>query len=319
MPDILTPKPPQLYVIVGSTATGKTALSIALAKQCNASFILSADSQLVYRGVDIGTAKPTIEEQAGIPHFGIDIVPPTNLFSTVQYQQYALPLLKEAFEQGKSVVIAGGTGFYLQGLLQPYQLPSVPPNPTFREALTPIASETLHAQLLAKDPQRASQLEPQDKNRIIRALEIIEATNAPVSDAWQPSLLTQHLPPQQQPIIHWVGLQPADKLVHWQKMEARVDAMLEQGWLQEVATLVEHYGADCPVLQAAIGYPELVGVLQQKWLLAEAKATINIRVRQYARRQRTWFKRNTAIDWLPADCLAEKTEKLLTLIIKKSQ
>jgi len=316
---ILNPNAANLYVIVGSTATGKTALSIALAKKINAAFVLSADSQQVYEGLSIGTAKPSIEEQAGVLHYGLDIVPPTQLFSTVQFQQYALPLLSEAFSQGQSVVVSGGTGFYLQGLLQPSQLPSVPPNPVFRTSLAPVDSLLLHAQLQEKDPARASQLEPQDKNRIIRALEIIHATNAPVPTVWQPSLLEQHLPPEHQPNIHWIGLQPEDKLAHWAKMEQRVAVMLQQGWLSEVETIVKHYGATCPALQAAIGYPELLGVLEQKQSLEEAQVKININVRQYARRQRTWFKRNPHINWLSADCLTTPTEQLMSLFIKKTQ
>jgi tRNA dimethylallyltransferase len=316
---ILKPKAPNLYVIVGSTATGKTALSIALAKHINAAFVLSADSQQVYEGLNIGTAKPTIEEQAGVLHYGLDIVPPTQLFSTVQFQHYALPLLTEAFSQGQSVVVSGGTGFYLQGLLQPSQLPSVPPNPIFRDSLASADSLLLHAQLQKKDPARASQLEPQDKNRIIRALEIIHATNAPVPTEWQPSLLEQHLPPSLQPNIHWIGLQPEDKLAHWAKMEQRVAVMLQQGWLAEVASVAKKYGATCPALQVAIGYPELLGVLEQKQSLEEAQLQININVRQYARRQRTWFKRNTAINWLSADCLTTDTQQLMHLFIKKTQ
>jgi tRNA dimethylallyltransferase len=316
---ILNPTSPSLYVIVGSTATGKTALSIALAKHIHAAFVLSADSQQVYEGLNIGTAKPTLEEQAGILHYGLDMVPPTQLFSTVQFQQYALPLLIEAFSQGQSVVVAGGTGFYLQGLLQPSQLPSVSPNPTFRASLASVDSVLLHAQLREKDPNRANQLEPQDKNRIIRALEIIDATNAPVPTTWQPSLLEQHLPSALQPNIHWIGLQPEDKLAYWAKMEQRVDTMLEQGWLAEVATLVKQYGAKCPALQVAIGYPELLAVLENKQSLTEAIPQINIKVRQYARRQRTWFKRNPSINWLSADCLTTDTEQLMRLFIKKTQ
>ncbi len=319
MPTPHKKNPPQLYVIVGSTATGKTALSIALAKHLDAAFVLSADSQQVYEGLNIGTAKPTVEEQAGVLHYGLDMALPTQLFSTVQFQQYALPLLTEAFRKGQSVVVSGGTGFYLQGLLQPYQLPSVPPNPAFRNTLATVDTLALYAQLQAKDPARASCLEPQDKHRIIRALEIIDATNAPVPTTWQPSLLEQHLPPEHRPTIHWVGLQPADKLAHWAKMEARVACMLEQGWLAEVAALAACYGADCPALQVAIGYPELLGVLAGKQSLAAAQLQININVRQYARRQRTWFKKNPEIAWLSADCLTTLPAVLLRSFIKKSQ
>jgi tRNA dimethylallyltransferase len=313
MPTILKTDAPHLYVIVGATATGKTALSIALAKKVEAAFILSADSQQAYQQLDIGTAKPTAEEQAGVLHYGLDVVPPTQPFSTVQFQHYALPLLQTAFEQGQSVVVAGGTGFYLQGLLQPYQLPSIPPNPLFREGLSATPSEDLHARLMRQDPHRASQLQAQDKVRIIRALEIIDATHAPVPTTWQPSLLEQHIPASKQPIIHWIGLQPEDKLLHWERIQTRIDVMLEQGWLEEVATIVAFYGADCPALQVAHGYPELLAVLQNSVSLAEAKTQININVRQYARRQRTWFKRNKAINWLPADCLTTQTHELLPL------
>jgi tRNA dimethylallyltransferase len=311
------PDKPHLYVVVGATATGKTALSIALAKTINAAFILSADSQQVYTGLDIGTAKPTIAEQAGVTHYGLDIVPPTEAFSTAQFQHYALPLLVSAFEQGQSVVVAGGTGFYLQGLLQPYQLPSVPPNPTLRAELGQLESPVLHQQLAQLDAHRASQLEPQDKVRIIRALEIIAATNAPVPTVWQPSLLAQQLLPEKQPIIKWVGLKPHDKLAHWATIQNRIDTMLTNGWLAEVEQLVEHYGYQSHALQVAHGYPELVAVLNNNMALTTAKEQINIKVRQYARRQRTWFQRNNDINWLKNDCLTTPTPELLAEFITK--
>jgi tRNA dimethylallyltransferase len=308
---------PRLYVVVGATATGKTALSIALAKAINAAFILSADSQQVYTGLDIGTAKPTLAEQAGIPHYGLDIVPPTEAFSTAQFQQYALPLLVDAFQQGQSVVVAGGTGFYLQGLLQPYQLPTVPPNPALRAELGQLESKVLHQQLTQLDAHRASQLEPQDKVRIIRALEIIAATNAPVPTVWQPSLLAQQLPQEQQPTITWIGLKPQDKLAHWATIEHRIDTMLAEGWLAEVEQLLAEYGEACYALQVAHGYPELVAVLQNKMTLMAAKQQITINVRQYARRQRTWFQRNADITWLTPDCLTTPVQQLIAEFITK--
>lgn len=281
-------------VVVGPTASGKTAHAVQLALQQPGSVVLSADSQLVYRGLDIGTAKPTAEDRQGIPHYGMDCAAPTEAYSAARYRQDCLPLLQAWLQQGKPVVVAGGTGFYLRQLFEATTLPEVPPNPALRATLQTLAetqgNELLHRQLAEQDSLRASQLHPNDRVRVIRALEIIAATGKPVPQTAQPAWLNT---------VQWVGLWPQNQSDHWARILSRIDAMLAAGWLEEVEGLMQQYGTDAHALQVAHGYPELVRVLQGQLSLSEARQQIYIHVRQYARRQLTWFKRNPAIQWLP--------------------
>lgn len=311
MPNLDASNSPPVIVITGPTATGKTSLSIQLAKHYKCD-ILSADSRLLYTGLDIGTAKPTMSERDGIPHHLIDVALPTHTFTVAEYAQLATPIIEAAQQQGKPIIIAGGTGFYLQQLLFKEQLPSVPPNEAFREELNQRINneglDSLYAELQAKDPVRAKQLYPQDASRIIRALEIIDATGLPVPQI-RPTT-------PKYPNTHWIGLRWEDTSSHRELITQRVDDMLTDGWLDEVNHLMTTYGADAHALTITHGYPELVAVLNGNTPLDEAKADISTQVAQYARRQRTWFKRQPQLHWLNVDTssLDDRVSQVLSLV-----
>jgi tRNA dimethylallyltransferase len=294
VPEPCNQKP--VIAIVGPTATGKTALAVEVAKWLETE-VISADSQLIYQELDIGTAKPAEEEKQGVPHWMIDVVRPDEVYSAAQYQEAAKAHLNRLWESGRIPVIAGGTGFYIRALLQADFIPEVPPNETFRESMAQLVqqegTQALHALLQQQDPQRAADLHPNDLVRIIRALEIIDATGRPVPRQVQ----------EKNHSVLWIGLTYADRDLHRAKIAARVAAMLKAGWLEEVEALLQRYGPQAHALQVAHGYPELVEVLLGKRNLAEAEAQICINVRQYARRQRTWFQRNRDIRWLECDRL----------------
>ncbi|XVJ51339.1 MAG: tRNA (adenosine(37)-N6)-dimethylallyltransferase MiaA [Vampirovibrio sp.] len=292
---------PEIIIVTGATATGKTGLGIALAKTLRTD-VISCDSQLVYQGLDIGTAKPSLDEQAGIPHYGMDLVAPDQVFSAAMYEEAVLPLVLERLHTQQTVVMVGGTGFYLRQLFEARPMVEVPPNLALRSSLEQevMAQKNSHPNLLHErltqwDPVRASQLEPQDQRRIIRALEIIDATGQPVSQLKRPSVVESAW--GRPPRIRWLGLVEGDKQARYQKIESRIEAMLKAGWLTEVETLLQQFGSAAHALQVAHGYPEWVKVLEGQLSMEEAKSLIAIHVRQYARRQKVWFNRHRDMHW----------------------
>lgn len=285
---------PTVVAVVGPTATGKTAISAQLAQALGGE-VISADSQLVYRGLDIGTAKPTEAETQGIPHHMIDRVEPTEAYSVAQYQEAASGILRARLAEGKPVIVTGGTGFYLRALLQESFIPDIPPDPTFREHLQALAAEKgrphLHELLRQKDPRRAGQLHPNDLVRVIRALEIIEQTGAPVPDNRSGTGLD----------VRWIGLGVESRDWLRARIDARIDAMLAGGWETEVEHLIKTYGPEAHALRVAHGYPELVELLQGRRSRKSAIEQIRINIHQYATRQFTWFNRNPQVNWLQVD------------------
>ncbi len=293
----------ELIIVTGATATGKTDLGVALAQQL-ASDVISCDSQLVYKGLDIGTAKPTTEEQQGIAHFGMDLITPDVTFSAAMYEEAVLPLIVERLERPQPVIMVGGTGFYLRQLFEARPLVDVPPNPIFRAEMTEWANNAstqagdfpLYQRLKTLDALRASQLYPEDDRRVLRALEIIDATGEAVPQEKRPSVVETAL--GREPKTVWLGLTHGDKVHRYQRIEARIEAMLDAGWLAEVQHLATAYGEEAHALQVAHGYPELLAVLKGELSLEEAKTQIAINVRQYARRQKVWFNRHRHMQWL---------------------
>jgi tRNA dimethylallyltransferase len=289
--------PKYVIAVVGPTATGKTDVGVHIAKRLETE-IVSADSRLVFQELNIGTAKPTLEERQGIPHHLMDMVSPAEVYSAARYQEDAMAILQDLWNKGKTPVVVGGTGFYIRALLEASFIPPVPPNEGFRDEMAVVAQEKgasyLHELLQKKDPNRAAALHPNDLFRIIRALEIIQALGGPVPNVEKEKDLE----------ITWIGLTVEDRDYLRKKIDRRIDLMLEMGWLEEVEGLLQKYGPEAEALQITHGYPELVNVLQERWTLEEALADIQIQIHQYARRQITWFKRNKAIQWFPIDCLA---------------
>jgi len=293
----------RVIVLGGATGTGKTALGVELAKQLNTE-VLSADSQLVYKGLTVGTAKPSLEEKQGVPHHLIDIAEPDEEFSVAMYCEEAQTYLNRLWEQEKIPLVVGGTGFYIKNLLQPSIIPNVDPDPEYRAVLNEIAEKegntSLHERLLAIDPRRAEAIHPNDRFRLIRALEINRATGKPVPQeeiAKDVSLL-------------WIGLTYGDRQQHNEKLFERTQRMLDAGWLEEVQGLLAQYGSGSKALTVALGYSQLAQVLEGRLSLPDAIESIVIATRQYARRQAIWFRRNPDINWLDVGVLSFAAQKI---------
>jgi tRNA dimethylallyltransferase len=285
---------PRVIAIIGPTATGKTDLSVHIAQRLQTE-IISADSQILYRELDIGTAKPTLAERQEVPHHMIDVAAPDEVFSAANFQTQATLHLQDIQRQGHIPVVVGGTGFYLRALLESDFIPAVPPNEAFRAEMHQLAdqqgSTVLHDRLRMLDPVRAEALHPNDRVRIIRALEIIDATGLPVPNQ----------PTEKALDVLWLGLTYEDRDLLRHRIDQRIALMMAQGWLAEVERLVGQYGPTAHALGVAHGYPELVEVILGQRSLNDALAQIRINIHQYARRQMTWFKRNPDIQWSVRD------------------
>lgn len=299
---------PPFIAVVGPTGSGKTALGVALAQALGTS-VVSADSQLVYTGLDIGTAKPTNDEMQGIPHHMIDLVTPTERYTVARYREEALPLLNNIRSDGHVPIVVGGTGLYVRALLDPPLSPEVSPDLAFRAELEAWMQQqgegdngmlALHKRLEALDPRRASEIHFRNTVRILRALEIIEATGKPVPESVSPNVND----------IIWIGLTYQDRDLMRDRIDKRIQAMLDTGWVEEVRQLMEQYGPEAHALQVAHGYPELIQYLQGQRSLESAIAQIETNIHQYARRQLTWyrqdlFKQAKSLHWFEIDVISQ--------------
>ncbi len=272
-------------VVCGATASGKTALSVACAKRFNGE-IISADALLVYKGLDIGTAKPSVEEREGIPHHLIDVVEPTENFSVSDYERIALPVVERLLAEGKMPIICGGTGFYIQALLYKSQFGNVGANEELRARYEKIAqqygNEYLHAILKEKDAESAARLHPNDTKRVIRALEIYDTTGKAKSA--QQDTLT--------PRFDFVAVSmdyPRETL--YERINRRVEIMLQEGLIGEVQGLLSSGVAESAQCMQGIGYKEVAEGLRLHSSTEEIKALIQKNTRNYAKRQLTFFKR----------------------------
>jgi tRNA dimethylallyltransferase len=284
---------PPLLAIVGPTAVGKTALAIALAQALNGE-IVSADSRQVYRGMDIGTAKPTAAEQAAIAHHLIDVVDPDQDFSLATYQDHAYRTIAEISARQRIPLLVGGTGQYLAAVLQGWQIPRVAPQPELRarleEEATQHGSEALHARLAQIDPVAAQAILPTNLRRIIRALEVFEMTGQPIS-----SQQTMTPPPYTITTI-WLTM-PAEQL--YARIDTRVEQMIAAGLLGEVQRLVAHgYAWELPAM-SGLGYREFQPYVHGDSSLAEAIQRLKFDTHAFARRQPAWFRRLPNLTTLP--------------------
>lgn len=280
----MSEKPP-LVVLAGPTASGKSALAIALAKRHDA-ILISADSRQIYRGFDIGTAKPTPVELAEAPHRLIDIVDPTETFTVAQFRDLARSEIAQAHAQGRLPILVGGTGLYIRAVLGAYAIPEVPPDPRLRAELERL--EDPHTRLAEVDPVTAARLHPNDRVRIVRALEVFHLTGKPISE-----LQTREESPYQVAflVLDW----PRETL--YARINRRTLQMFEQGLDEEVAHLAKRYGPDLPLLKT-LGYAETLRWQQGEISQAEAIALIQQNTRRYAKRQVTWFRREADAVWL---------------------
>jgi tRNA dimethylallyltransferase len=284
-----------LLVIVGPTAVGKTVLAIALAQALGGE-IVSADSRQVYRGMDIGTAKPSAAERAATPHHLIDVVDPNEEFSLALYQDLATAAIEAITARSRLPMLVGGTGQYLAALLEGWQIPRVAPQPELRAALEHEAAQhgaaTLHARLAQIDPAAAAGILPGNVRRVIRALEVHALTGRPISEQQQKQ------PPPYHTKTLWLTRPPADL---YDRIDARVDAMLADGLLAEVRGLVERgYGWELPAM-SGLGYREFQPYFTGQATLEDAITRLKFDTHAFARRQPGWFRRLPALTPLPAD------------------
>ena len=298
----------KVLVICGATASGKTALSVACAKAFNGE-IISADSLLVYKGLNIGTAKPTLDERAGVPHYMIDVVEPTESFSVSDYEEMALPIVERLLSEGKTPIICGGTGFYINSLLYKSQFGNVGANEELRAEYERLAEEKgkeyVYSILCEKDAESAKKLHYNDLKRVIRALEIYDVTGKAKS-------LQQDAPI---PRFDFAAVSidyPRDKL--YNRINLRVEQMFKQGLLEEVQGLLHGGVTEEMQCMQGIGYKEIAEGLRIGATNAEMMEIIKNNPRKYAKRQQTFFKRMQNHTYLsPEHATVEEVEKLLNI------
>ena len=294
----------KVLVICGATASGKTALSVACAKRLNGE-IVSADSMLVYQGLNIGTAKPDLVERAGVTHHMIDVVSPLEKFSVSDYEKMALPIVERLLNEGKTPIICGGTGFYINSLLYKSQFGNIGENAEIRSKYEKLASEYgkeyVHAILQEKDPKSAEKLHHNDVKRVIRALEIFEATGRAKSE--QQDTLS--------PRFDFLAVSidyPRETL--YRRIDLRVEQMFSDGLTDEVQRLLKLGVSETEQCMQGIGYKEIVEGLKIGSSIEEMKEIIKKNTRNYAKRQITFFKRmENHIRLSPNEATAESVIK----------
>lgn len=291
---------PEIIVVCGPTATGKTRLGIELAEQLNGE-IVSADSMQIYRRMDIGTAKATAEERARVPHHMLDVAEPWEDYSVSRYVQEAGQICDALLAAGKTPILVGGTGLYIDSLLSGRDFAERDTgDESLRAALNAEyderGGERMLEDLRAFDPERAAKLHPADKRRIVRAIEIFRLTGRTIT---QHDAETRARPPRYRAFT--VTLTYLDRADLYGRIDSRVDAMIAEGLFEEVESLLkEGLSADCTAMQA-IGYKEAVLALRGELSRGEAAELIKQNSRRYAKRQLTWFGRNPAAHWFRWD------------------
>ena len=282
-----------ILCLAGPTASGKTALAVELAKDLNGE-VVSCDSMQVYRRMDIGTAKPSREEMQGIPHHMIDVAEPDEDFSVSRYCAMAAPIVDDIVARGKTAIIAGGTGLYMDSLIRGNDFAPFP-STGVRERLEAEADEVGLPAMLTRlreiDPDTADRVF--DRKRILRALEVYLETGETITEH---NRKTRLIPPKYTPL--WLGLDFADRGELYRRIDKRVDIMLEMGLMEEIRSLLDSgIPEKCTAMQA-IGYKEFVNALEGREPLSQAAEEVKKASRHYAKRQLTWFRRNPAVRWL---------------------
>ncbi len=286
---------PKLICIAGPTASGKTALSIALAKQLQTE-IISSDSMQLYRGMDIGTAKPDLAERDGVVHYMFDVAQPGERFSVARYQQMADACAQQILARGRIPIVCGGTGLYLDALIEGSTFSGDETDTAAREAYQAIAREqgahALHEMLRAVDPKSAERIHENNVKRVVRALEVYQQTGMTIDEL---NARNKRAEPKYDAILF--ALCPTDRQTLYDRIDRRVDQMVEQGLLEEARRLWEQ-GALTGTAGQAIGYKELLPYLRGEAPLAQCLETLKRASRNYAKRQLTWLRRDARVRWL---------------------
>lgn len=292
---------PLTIVLLGPTASGKTELAIALAEALDLA-VLNVDSRQLYRQMDVGTAKPSPEQQARVRHELLDLRDPDQPLNLQEFQAIARPRVEAELARRGLALLAGGSGLYLKALSQGLEPPAVPPQPALRAQLGALGQPTCHQLLAAADPRAAARIAPADAVRTQRALEVLYATGRPLSGQQG-----SNPPPWQ---VLELGLDPPDlrKRIH-----QRTRALFDGGLLAETAALIDRYGADLPLL-STMGYAEARAHLAGELALEAAMAAAEQRTRQFAKRQRTWFRRQHRPIWLNGTTTAQRCNEALQAI-----
>ncbi|MTI79487.1 MAG: tRNA (adenosine(37)-N6)-dimethylallyltransferase MiaA [Firmicutes bacterium] len=304
-----------ILAIVGPTATGKTAVGVQLALHLNGE-IVSTDSMLVYKGMDIGTAKPTTEERQGVPHHMIDVVMPNEDYSVAKYQQEAERVVATIHNSGKLPILVGGTGLYLRAVVDKYNFESPMTDENLRHQLQILSQEKgkdwLHHQLAEVDPEAAEKIHQNNVRRVIRALEVYKLTGKRFSSLqkadYQPNIKYNTL---------IVGLTMPREILY-QRIEKRVDKMLEMGLVSEVDKLLQQGVNPTATSMQGLGYKEIAAYLKGELSLDKAVELIKRDTRRFAKRQFTWFKRDPRIHWIDLHKY-NNTEKVVDKIIRIRQ
>lgn len=282
-----------IICLAGPTASGKTALAVELAKEFDGE-VVSCDSMQVYRRMDIGTAKPTKEEMQGIPHHMIDVASPEEDYSVSRYCAQAAPIVEDIVARGKTAIIAGGTGLYMDSLIRGNDFPPFPSTGVRQRLEAQADAEGLEAMadwLRSVDPEAAERIH--DRKRLLRALEVYLETGETITEH---NRRTQAIPPRFTPV--WLGLDFEDRQQLYDRIDLRVTKMLEMGLLEEIRELLASGVPEKATAMQAIGYKEFVDALASRETLEAAADQVRQSSRRYAKRQLTWFRRNKAMHWL---------------------
>lgn len=298
-----------LIILTGPTAVGKTALSLALAKRIQGE-IISADSMQVYRGMDIGSAKIMPDEMQGVPHHLIDILDPFEEFNVVTFKQRAKEAMKGIYERGHIPIVVGGTGFYIQALLYDIDFTENGEDKSFRhelekQAKTPEGAKQLHDRLTKVDPRSAEMIHANNTKRVIRALEFFEETGTRISEH------NEQQRQKESPYRFCYFVLEDDRSLLYERIDARVDEMIQQGLVQEVEALRARGCDRSLVSMQGLGYKEILDYLDGQCSLERAIYLIKRDTRHFAKRQLTWFKRERDVIWLRRQELGNDAGKLL--------
>lgn len=290
------PQRPSTVVVLGPTATGKSALGLVLAEELGGE-IVNADALQVYRGLDVGTAKPTAEERARVPHHLLDVADPAERFSAGEFARQARGVIADIGSRGRRAIVVGGSGLYLRALLE--GISPIPPGDRevrrrLRRRLEEQGLAALHEELARRDPATAARLPAGDRQRILRALEVVEASGTPLSE-W---IARRPYGAERLPAVR-LGLTLPRALLY-DAIERRVARMVERGWVEEVERLLSGgFSPSAPAFQA-IGYRQIARHVAGEWSLERALEETVRATRRYAKRQLTWFRKEPDILWLDA-------------------
>lgn len=302
-----------LIILTGPTAVGKTKASIGLAKAIGGE-IISADSMQVYRQMDIGSAKITEEEMDGIPHYLIDVLEPEEEFHVVRFQQMAKAAMEDIYSRGNIPILVGGTGFYIQALLYDIDFTEKEGDNSYREKLEALAKEKgaayLHGQLAAVDPKAAEEIHANNAKRVIRALEFYKQTGQKISEH------NERERQKESPYRFCYFVLNDRRECLYERIDKRVDQMIQNGLVQEVRALKERGCTKQMVSMQGLGYKEIFAYLEGDCSLEEAVYIIKRDTRHFAKRQLTWFKRERDVIWIQKDALNYDEEKLLQSLLE---